>query len=297
MFQEWRADKGYVEDILQKKAPQSLSFSVSQGRDACSIKAAPTSCQSSQRAFHRCISQRPLESVSHCHHSPTGTVILDTKEPKRRQEDFGIHKFRCYKFRAWRADKQHILSCSDQPAFWLFHEIWCISGFALFFFLHRGGFNQGWPLVWINDNPLPLPPHIGEGHTKGLVMLLCAFHNNIWPESAAISMCSSSSFCTKPLVAFRQSPVGLETTQYERISLWNLWFYPLIQVQKLKKEKYYFRANIWALVIFFHGKSTTGFKAMMVFSLLNLVFLPLKFMRKHIVRILNLTGQIAELIP
>ncbi len=64
------------------KTPQSLSFSVSQGCEVCSIKAAPTSCQNNQHAFHRCISHRPLKSVSHCRHSPTGTIILDTKEQK-----------------------------------------------------------------------------------------------------------------------------------------------------------------------------------------------------------------------
>lgn len=53
----------------EEKTPQSLSLSVSLGCEVCSIKAAPTSCQSDQHAFHCCISHRPSESVSHCRHS------------------------------------------------------------------------------------------------------------------------------------------------------------------------------------------------------------------------------------
>lgn len=90
-LQEWRGDKGYIRNIMQgKKTPQSPSFGVSQGCDVCSIKAAPTCCRSSRRAFHRCISHRPLESVSHCHHSPTGTIILGTKEQKKKRETGGF---------------------------------------------------------------------------------------------------------------------------------------------------------------------------------------------------------------
>lgn len=39
-----------------QKTPLSLSLSVSQGCEVCPFKAAPTSCQSIQHAFHRCIS-------------------------------------------------------------------------------------------------------------------------------------------------------------------------------------------------------------------------------------------------
>lgn len=82
------------------RTPQ-MSFSVSQGCEECSIKAA----QSNQLAFHLCISHRPLESVSHCRHTPTGTVILDTKEQKGRQGDTEMHKVLRYESSEQLADK------------------------------------------------------------------------------------------------------------------------------------------------------------------------------------------------
>lgn len=76
-----------------EKKHLSHCLSVLVRAEVCSIKAAPTSCQSIQHAFHRCISHRPLESVSHCRHSPTGTIILDTKEQKNKKGERGKLKY------------------------------------------------------------------------------------------------------------------------------------------------------------------------------------------------------------
>lgn len=121
-----------------KKTPQSLSFSVSQGCEVCSIKSAPTSCQSNQHAFHRCISHRPLESVSHCRHSPTGTIILDTKEQKMRKGET----------KTYAKSSANSKPINDVPLRFTaprlcapFHGIFSIFGSALF--PPRREFNQG----------------------------------------------------------------------------------------------------------------------------------------------------------
>lgn len=143
------------------------------------LKAAPTSCQSNQHAFHRCISW-PLESVSHCHHSPTGTIILDTKERNKKKGDGGILKYTKSYAPSLVNSKQMMLTLLFTASrLWAqIHQVFCISGFALFPPEENSIRADLW--VCINDNPPLLPPHIGEGtHQRISNAPLCLFINNI----------------------------------------------------------------------------------------------------------------------
>lgn len=141
-----------------RKEKHALYVSAVCGAEVWRLKAAPTRCQSNQRASHRCFSHRPPESVTHRRRAAAGTVILDTREQT------GGTIISSYVTRTF---------VPAGPCLWAAcHEIYRISGFALFFFPRRE-FNQGWPLVCTNDNLPPLLWRIREGHTAGFLMLLC----------------------------------------------------------------------------------------------------------------------------
>lgn len=180
-------------EILQRgTTPLSLSFSVSLGCEVCSIRAAPTSCQSDQHAFHHRISHRPFESVSHCCHSPTGTVILDTKEQKRRKGRTEIQSL-LWVLKQNKSMKGNCKQINDvplpvrsTPPLVPFYKNFSISG-SPFFSQKRiqSGLTFGL-YKWRSSSSFLW--HIGEDYTAGFPMFFMLFHNNIWPKSANILM-------------------------------------------------------------------------------------------------------------
>lgn len=110
----------------------------------------------------------PLDSVSHCRHSPTGTVILDANEQKKVTG-------RCWDIQSPKQINGAPLCVHSTLPFGSLSWDFLVFLALPFPPPHpRREFNQGWPLVCTNDKPPPLPPHIGKGHVT-LLMLLSAF--------------------------------------------------------------------------------------------------------------------------
>lgn len=128
-----RRDGGYIQNIShstgKKRNPQFLS--VSPGCELCSVKAALRVTS----AFHRYISNTSSERVCHRRHSPTGTVILDSRQPER--DKMGV--LLSYLHRYVNVKKVCIHSTLHfEFSFWVF---W------LGLFPSTWEFNHGWPLV------------------------------------------------------------------------------------------------------------------------------------------------------
>lgn len=215
MFQEQKGDKCYIQNILQEKKHLSqMSFSVSQDCEECSIKAA----QSNQHAFHLCISHRPLESVSHCRHTPTGTVILDTKEQKRRQGDIEMHKVLCYESGEQLADKWRVPLWSQHPAFR--RRVRRFSVFLALPFFPQKRIQSGLTFGLYKWKSSSSSTSYWKRTRRRISNApLCLFINSIWPKSADLHHTFTSNLCWH--FGGSQSRVGLNTTEYERISPWN----------------------------------------------------------------------------
>lgn len=189
MFQEWRGDKCYIQNIWL----QSLSFSVSQGCEVCSIK----SCSNKLSEQPACISPLHLlaawerESLSSLPHRDNN---FRYQRAKQKKGDGGILKYTKSYAPSLVNSKQMMLTLLFTASrLWAqIHQVFCISGFALFPPEENSIRADLW--VCINDNPPLLPPHIGEGtHQRISNAPLCLFINNIWPKSALTSF-----FCNLP---------------------------------------------------------------------------------------------------
>lgn len=154
---------------------QSLSFSVSQGCEVCSIKAAPTSRES---------------DVHFTAASPNGRLRAWVMA-------VAVSRWMTY-----------TLCVHSTPPFAPFHVISGISGFALSPPSTEENSIRADLSVYTN-----LPPHFSdilEGHATWFLMLLFVLlHNNIWPKSADIFIILVHQ------ISLQEIPVGAEIIEYD----------------------------------------------------------------------------------
>lgn len=152
---------------LHEETPQSLSFSVSQGCEACSSQL------SEQPA---CISPLPLSQAAPERESSSSFPHWD-------------HTFRCQRAEErtgpCQNTQQRALSSSQHLAFWL-----GFMKFAVFLALPFSPPEENSIRVdlWfglMTASP-PLSPHTGSGPVTFLILLFCLLMGNTWPKSADI---------------------------------------------------------------------------------------------------------------